>query len=86
MVFDSLNSFWVLKGCFNKRGCNFDMMLAKLAKYMPFYNKDILKPTFLSMTSPTEVYQVTQIVDVLMWPKLSNSGISVREVIINSIL
>ena len=42
----------------------------------------------MSMTSPTKFYRDSNyIVDVVMWPKFGgNPSISIREIIINSIL
>ena len=41
---------------------------------------------FLFTTSPATFYHVTQIIDVVMWPKFDNSIVSMGEVIITSIL
>ena len=68
------------------------MMLAKMAtpgllKIKVFRNKDYY--VIISVHDVTKkifLYDSNYIVDVAMWPKFGNSGISMREVIITSIL
>ena len=54
-----------------------------------YFERKVMTTWFLSMTSPTTFYHMTQIiyiVDVVMWPKFGNSSISMREVTITTIL
>ena len=68
------------------------MMSAKLAtpglfKIKIFWNKgyDVIIPVY-DVTSKIVSRDSNYIVDMVMWPKFGNSSISMREVIITSIL
>ena len=70
----------------------FLMMSAKLAtlglpKIKVFWNKgyDVITSVY-DVTNKILSRDSNQIVDAVMWPKFGNSNISVREVIITSIL
>ena len=70
--------FLVFKGCFNKHGCNFDdvseFYYSGLLKLMVFWNRGY------------EIITCRFYVGLVMLPKFGNSSISMRGVIITSIL
>ena len=63
------------------------MVTPDLLKTMVFWNKgyDVITPT-LGVTNKILSRDSNYTVDVVMWPKFDNSSISLREVIITSIL
>ena len=80
-----------MKGCFTKHGCDYDDV-SKLATLGVLKIKVFWKKGYNIIIS---VYDVTSkilsrdsnyTVDVVMWTKLGNSRISIREVIITLIL
>ena len=90
-ISNSSNFSWVFKSCFNKHG-HILMMLAKkaapsLLKRKIFWKKGyyVIFSAF-DITSPILSRDSNYNVNVVMWPKSSNSSTSVREAIIASIL
>ena len=80
---------WVFKGSFNKHDCNFDDVNKTIdfLKIKVFWNKvcDIITPVH-DVTNNILSHNSNYIVDMVMWPKFGNSRMSMREVIITSIL
>ena len=81
----------VLKGCFDKHGFNFDDV-TKIGHSIPSENEDILKqrlwPHNFSLGRHQKFFSLDSnyTVDVVMWADFGISSISMREVIITSIL
>ena len=85
------NFLQVLKGCFDKHGFNFDDV-TKIGHSIPSENEDILKqrlwPHNFSLGRHQKFFSLDSnyTVDVVMWADFGISSISMREVIITSIL
>ena len=83
--------FWVFKGCFREM-IEFLLMSAKLLtvgllKIRVFWNKGYGVIThFCDVSNNILSRDSNYIVDVVMWPKFGNCNISMREVIVTSIL
>ena len=83
--------FWGFKGFFNKHGCKFDDVneIATLAllKIKISWNKDHDVIILLhGITNKILMRESHHIVDLVMRRKFGNSSISVKEVIITSVL
>ena len=91
IISNSLNFFGVFKDCFNKRHYNL-MKSAKMATLGLLKRKAFWNKGYDAIVSVHDVANrilsrdTNYIVDVVMWPKFDNSSISIREVIITSIL
>ena len=72
-----LKLFWVFKDCFNKHGYNFDgvskMAILSLLKINVFWK---VITSVHDITNKILLSESNYIVDVIMWPKFGNSGIS----------
>ena len=88
---NSFNSSWIFKDYFNKYGYNFDYVskngCASLLKIKLFWNKgyDVITSVH-DVTNKILSCESNYIVDFVMCPKFGNSSISMRKVIITSIL
>ena len=91
LISNSFKIFWAFEGCFNKYGCNFDdvskLGTLGLLKIKVFWNKgyDVIISVH-DVTNKILSNDSSYIVDMVMWPIFGNSSISMREIIITSIL
>ena len=87
----SFKFFWVFKGCFSKHGWNFvdvaTLATLGLLKIKVFWNKsyEVMIPV-CDVTNKILSHDSNYIADAVMWPKFGNSSISMRKVILTSIL
>ena len=94
MISNSFNFFWAFKGCFYKHGYNFDD-ISKMAT-LGFFEINVLwNKSYDVIISGHNIHNITNkmftrdsiyIAGDVMWSKFGNSSISIREVIIISIL
>ena len=84
--FTVMKLVWVFKGYFNKYGCNFDD-ISKIGYPRLSWNKvyDVIISVY-GVTNKIYSCDSNYIVDVVMWPNFGNSSISMREIVIASIL
>ena len=91
LIQNSFNFSWVYKDCFNKKSFNFGdvskMATPGLFKIKIFWKKGYDVIIYVhDVTNKILSCDSNYIVDVVMWPKFGNPSISMREVIIISIL
>ena len=86
LISNSFNFSWVFKDCFDKHGYKFDD--ASKNRYpRPSWNKGYDVIIFVhDVLNKILSRDLNYIVDAVMWPKFGNCSISMRKVIITSIL
>ena len=86
LISNSFNFSWVFKDCFVKHGNNFDDA-SKNGYPRPSWNKgyDVIISVH-DVLNKILSRDLNYIVDAVMWPKFGNCSISMRKVIVTSIL